>query len=45
MLPPYLACKWQTMAKEKFPQGIKVQVQESDWMTEDLVGWIKSVWF
>jgi hypothetical protein len=34
------------MAREKFPQGITVQVQESGWMTEDLVeDWIKSVWY
>jgi hypothetical protein len=33
------------MAK-KSPQGIIVQVQESGWMTEDLVEvWIKYVWF
>jgi hypothetical protein len=34
------------IAKEKFLQGIIVNVQEGGWMTEDLVeDWIKSVWF
>jgi 3D (Asp-Asp-Asp) domain-containing protein len=45
-LPPYVVNKHKTVAKEKFPQGIIVRVQESGWMTEDLVdNWIKSVWF
>jgi hypothetical protein len=45
-LPPYVVFKRKTMAKEKFPQGIVVQVQENGWMTEDLANdWIKSVWF
>jgi hypothetical protein len=44
--PPYVVFKRKTMAKEKFPRGIIVQVQESGWMTEDLVDdWIKAVWF
>jgi hypothetical protein len=43
-LPPYVVFKRKTMAKEKFPQGIIVRVQESGWMTKDLVdNWIKSV--
>jgi hypothetical protein len=45
-LPPYVVFKHKTTAKEKFPQVIIVRVQESGWMTEDLVDdWIKSVWF
>jgi hypothetical protein len=45
-LPPYVVFKRKTMAKETFHQGITVWVQESGWMTEDLVDdWIKSVWF
>jgi hypothetical protein len=45
-LPPYVVFKCKMIAKEKFPQGIIVWVQESGWMTEDLVDdWIKSVWF
>jgi hypothetical protein len=45
-LPPYVVFKCKTMAKEKFPQGIIIRVQESDWMIEDLVDdWSKSVWF
>jgi hypothetical protein len=45
-LPPYVVFKQKTMAKEKSPQGIMVQVQESGWMTEDPVeDWIKSVRF
>jgi hypothetical protein len=44
-LPPHVVFKHKMMAK-KFPQGIIVHVQESGWMTEDLVNdWIKSVWF
>jgi hypothetical protein len=43
-LPPYVVFKRKVMAKEKFSRGIIVQVQESGWMTEDLVDdWIKSV--
>jgi hypothetical protein len=45
-LPPYVVFKRKTMAKEKFPLGIIVWVQESGWMTEDLIDhWIKFVWF
>jgi hypothetical protein len=45
-LPPYVVFKCKIMAKEKFPRGIIVWVQESGWKTEDLVDdWIKSVWF
>jgi hypothetical protein len=45
-LPPYVVFKYKIIAKENFPQGIIVWVQESGWMTEDLVDdWIKSVWF
>jgi hypothetical protein len=44
-LPPYVVFKRKMMEKEKFPQGIIVRVQECGWMTEDLVDWIKSVWF
>jgi hypothetical protein len=45
-LPPYVVFKCKMMAKEKFPQGITVRVQESSWMTEDLVDdRTKSVWF
>jgi hypothetical protein len=45
-LPPYVVFKCNMMAKEKFPQGITVWIQESSWMTEDLVdGWFKSAWF
>jgi hypothetical protein len=43
-LPPFVVFKYKMMAKEKFPQGIIVWVQESGWMTEDLVDdWINSV--
>jgi hypothetical protein len=43
-LPPFAVFKHKMMAKEKFPQGIIVRVQESGWMTEDLVDdWTKSV--
>jgi hypothetical protein len=45
-LLPHVVFKHKTVAKEKFPQGIIVQVQGSGWMTEDIVNdWIKSVWF
>jgi hypothetical protein len=45
-LLPYMVFKCKTIAKEKFPQGSIVRVQESGSMTEDLVDdWIKSVWF
>jgi hypothetical protein len=34
------------VAKEKFAQGIIEWVQESGWISEDLIDdWIKSVWF
>jgi hypothetical protein len=35
--PPYTVFKRKTMAKEMFPRGITVCVQESGRMTEDLV--------
>jgi hypothetical protein len=45
-LPPYVLLKRKMMAKEKFPQGIIVWVQESCWMTDDPVhNHTKSVWF
>jgi hypothetical protein len=45
-LPPYVVFKHKTMAKEFSSQGIIVWVQESGWMTEDLVDdWIKFGWF
>jgi hypothetical protein len=45
-LPPYVVFKCKMIAKEKFPHGIIVQVQDSGWITEDLVDdRIRSVWF
>jgi hypothetical protein len=45
-LPPYVVFKRKTVAKEMFPQGIIVWVQESGSMTENVVDdWIKSEWF
>jgi 3D (Asp-Asp-Asp) domain-containing protein len=45
-LSPCVIFKRKTVAKEMFPQGIIVWVQESGWMTEDVVDdWIKSEWF
>jgi hypothetical protein len=38
-------CHLKKEANEKFLQGITAQVQKSGWMTEDLLEWIKSVWF
>jgi hypothetical protein len=45
-MPPYVVFKCKMMAKDKFPQGIIVQIHESGWMTEELVNdCMKSVWF
>jgi hypothetical protein len=40
----YVLFKWKTMAKDKFFQRIKVQVQESQWTTVHLAeNWINSI--
>jgi hypothetical protein len=45
-LSPYVLFEHKRMAKEKFPEGIIVQVWESSWMTEDVIDdRINSVWF
>jgi hypothetical protein len=45
-LLPYVRFECKTVVKEKFCEGIIVQIQGSGLMTEDLVGsCVKSVWF